>query len=254
MNKEKTLIKIVDVYKSFYNQKVLDGVSLEIPKGRIVVIIGGSGEGKTVLLKHIIGLNMPDKGHVFVDDVDITRLSRGELKEVRKKYGMLFQGSALFDSMTVGENVAFPLREHTRQKDKIIRSRVRTMLADVGLHDIEEKYPSELSGGMQKRVGLARALALEPEILLFDEPTTGLDPVMSDMINELILQTQRRLGITFVIISHDVKGAFHVAHRIAMLHQGKIIEEGTPREIQQSVNPVVQQFISGHSGGSTATA
>ncbi|MGW8324047.1 MAG: ABC transporter ATP-binding protein, partial [Thermodesulfobacteriota bacterium] len=183
------------------------------------------------------------------DGEDLCHMRSWELREIRKKFGMLFQGAALFDSMTVGENVAFPLREHTRSKEKEIRSRVKKMLADVGLHGIEEKYPSELSGGMRKRVGLARASALEPEIVLFDEPTTGLDPIMSDVINDMILTTQKRLGITFFIISHDVKGAFRLAHRIGMLHKGKVIAQGTPAELNENSNPVLRQFLEGRSEG-----
>jgi len=224
-------------------------VSLRIPRGEIVVIIGGSGTGKTVLLKHLIGLLRPDRGHIFVEGMDICHLRSWELKETRKKFGMLFQGAALFDSFTVAENVAFPIREHTRLKEKDIQARVRNRLAEVGLHGIEDKYPSELSGGMRKRVGLARAIALEPEIVLFDEPTTGLDPIMSDVINDLILRTQRKLGITFFIISHDVKGALKIAHRVAMLHEGRIVEEGTPEEIEASQNPIVRQFLAGSSEG-----
>ncbi len=243
------MIRIEKLYKYFQEQPVLEGISLHIPQGEIFIIIGGSGQGKSVLLKHIIGLLKPDKGRIFVDGTDITRLKSWEFKEMRKKFGMLFQDAALFDSMTVGENVAFPLREHTRLDNEIIMDRVRTKLGGVGLHGIEKKYPSELSGGMRKRVGLARALALEPEIVLFDEPTTGLDPITSDMINQLILDTQKRLGLTFVIISHDLEGVFKLADRIAMLYKGKIIEEGTPKEIKESPNPVVQQFITGSSEG-----
>jgi phospholipid/cholesterol/gamma-HCH transport system ATP-binding protein len=243
------LIRVEDLHKSFHSQPVLDGVSLEIPRGEIFAIMGGSGEGKTVLLKHLIGLLSPDRGSIFVDGVDICRLDRLELREVRKKFGMLFQGAALFDSMSVGDNVAFPLREHTKLKEREIRSRVRSMLSDVGLHGVEGKFPSELSGGMSKRVGLARALALEPEIVLFDEPTTGLDPIMSDVINQLILTTQKRIGITFVIISHDVKGTFELADRIAMLHKGKIVGQGTPGEMREDPNPVVRQFLAGSSQG-----
>jgi len=243
------LIQVLDIHKQFGKQKVLDGVSLNVTRGEILVIIGGSGTGKTVLLKHLIGLLRPDKGHIFVEGVDVCHLRSWELKETRKKFGMLFQGAALFDSLTVTENVAFPMREHTRLKDKEIMARVENRLAEVGLHGIEDKHPSELSGGMRKRVGLARALALEPEIVLFDEPTTGLDPIMSDVINDLILNTQRKLGITFFIISHDVKGAMKMAHRIAMLYEGRIVEEGTPEEIQSSGNPIVQQFLSGSSEG-----
>ena len=243
------MIQVLDVHKQFGAQKVLDGVSLNVPRGEILVIIGGSGTGKTVLLKHLIGLLRPDRGHIFVEGVDICHLRSWELKEIRKQMGMLFQGAALFDSLTVAENVAFPMREHTRLKDKEIMTRVEDRLAEVGLHGIESKYPSELSGGMRKRVGLARAIALEPEIVLFDEPTTGLDPIMSDVINDLISSTQRKLGITFFIISHDVKGAWKIAHRIAMLHEGRIVEEGTPEEIEASPNPIVQQFLAGSSEG-----
>jgi len=243
------LIRIEDLHRSFQGQPVLDGVDLHIPRGEIFVIMGGSGEGKTVLLKHIIGLLVPDRGRIFVDGVNLCTLSRARLREVRKKFGMLFQGAALFDSMSVGDNVAFPLREHTRMKEAEVRKRVREMLAQVGLHGVEHKYPSELSGGMGKRVGLARALALEPEILLFDEPTTGLDPIMSDVINQLILDTQKRIGITFVLISHDVKGAFQLADRIAMLHQGRIVGQGTPAQMRDDPNPVIQQFLAGSCRG-----
>ena len=243
------LIRIENLRKSYNEQVVLDGVDFIVPRGKIVVVMGGSGVGKTVLLKHMIGLLKPDSGRIFVDGVDICRISSRQMREVRKRFGMLFQGAALFDSMTVGDNVAFPLREHTRLKESEVRSRVAARLNEVGLHGVENKYPSELSGGMSKRVGLARALALEPEIVLFDEPTTGLDPVLSDVITDLILETQRRLGITFVIISHDVKGAFRLADRIAMLYKGKLIAEGTPEEIETSANPVLQQFLAGNSEG-----
>lgn len=243
------MIRIEELHKSFGGQAVLDGITLHIPRGEIFVIMGGSGEGKTVLLKHIIGLLLPDRGGVFVDEVDICRLSRAELRGVRKKFGMLFQGAALFDSMSVGDNVAFPLREHTRLKEPEVRARVKARLAEVGLHGVEHKFPSELSGGMSKRVGLARALALEPEIVLFDEPTTGLDPIMSDVINQLILDTQKRHRITFVIISHDVKGAFQMADRIAMLHKGRVVGQGTPAQMREDPNPIVQQFLAGSSQG-----
>jgi phospholipid/cholesterol/gamma-HCH transport system ATP-binding protein len=243
------LIQVLDVHKRFGEQKVLDGASLNVPRGEILVIIGGSGTGKTVLLKHLIGLLRPDRGHIFVEGVDICHLRSWELKETRKKFGMLFQGAALFDSLTVAQNVAFPIREHAKLKEKEIEERVSTRLEEVGLQGIEDKYPSELSGGMRKRVGLARALALEPEIVLFDEPTTGLDPIMSDVINDLILNTQRKLGITFFIISHDVKGALKIAHRVAMLYEGRIIEEGSPQEIEASENPILQQFLAGSSEG-----
>lgn len=201
--------------------------------------------GKSVLLKHIIGLIKPDSGQVIVDDVDIASLNDRDLNEVRKKFGMLFQEAALFDSMNVMDNVAFPLREHTRKKEKEIREIVKERLRAVGLTGIEDKMPSELSGGMRKRVGLARAIAMHPQIVLFDEPTTGLDPVMTEAINELIVETQKKFNLTCVVISHDVQSIFTVGHKIAMLYKGRIIEYGTPDKIKMSSNPVLRQFLSG---------
>ena len=243
------MIELVDVQKSFYGQKVLDGVNLSIEAGKITVIIGRSGGGKSVLLKHIIGLLKPDKGQVLVDGVDITRLNDRQLNEVRKFFGMLFQEAALFDSMNVGENVAFPLKEHTHLKQTIISELVEQKLRQVGLRDVVHKLPSELSGGMRKRVGLARAIALDPRIILFDEPTTGLDPIMADAIDTLIVETQRQTGATCVVISHDIQGTFKIAHKIAMLYNGKIVEVGTPDTFRSSENPIVQQFIEGISQG-----
>jgi phospholipid/cholesterol/gamma-HCH transport system ATP-binding protein len=239
------MIKLVDVHKSFGRQKVLDGINLDIEDGKTTVIIGGSGGGKSVLLKHIIGLLRPDRGQVLVDGVDIASLNDRDLNEIRKKFGMLFQEAALFDSMNVMENIAFPLREHTRKKKAEIRRIVADRLKAVGLSGIEEKMPSELSGGMRKRVGLARAIALHPQIVLFDEPTTGLDPVMTEAINELIMETQRSFELTCVVISHDVQSIFKVGHRIAMLYEGRIVEYGTSEEIHHSSNPVLRQFLSG---------
>jgi phospholipid/cholesterol/gamma-HCH transport system ATP-binding protein len=239
------MIKLVDVHKSFGRQKVLDGIDLDIEDGKTTVIIGGSGGGKSVLLKHIIGLLRPDSGRVLVDDVDISSLNDRKLNEIRKKFGMLFQEAALFDSMNVLENVAFPLREHTGKKNDEIRRIVAERLKAVGLPGVEEKMPSELSGGMRKRVGLARAIAMHPQIVLFDEPTTGLDPVMTEAINELIIETQKNLDLTCVVISHDVQSIFTVGHRIAMLYEGKIVEYGTSEEIRESSNPVLRQFLSG---------
>ncbi|MBW2544001.1 MAG: ABC transporter ATP-binding protein [Deltaproteobacteria bacterium] len=239
------MIKLVDIHKSFGRQKVLDGVNLEIEDGKTTVIIGGSGGGKSVLLKHIIGLLKPDSGQVIVDDVDIVSLNDRDLNEIRKKFGMLFQDAALFDSMNVLENVAFPLKEHTRKKEKEIREIVEERLRAVGLTGVEDKMPSELSGGMRKRVGLARAIAMHPQIVLFDEPTTGLDPVMTEAINELIIETQKIFDLTCVVISHDVQSIFTVGHKIAMLYEGKIIEYGTPEKIKMSSNPVLRQFLSG---------
>ena len=239
------MIKLVDLHKSFGKQKVLDGLDIDIEDGKTTVIIGRSGGGKSVLLKHMIGLLRPERGQILIDGTDITKLNDRALNEIRKKFGMLFQDAALFDSMTVGENVAFPLREHTTMKEKEIRETVADRLRSVGLTGVEEKMPSELSGGMRKRVGLARAIALRPQIVLFDEPTTGLDPVMTEAINRLIIDTQKNLNLTCVVISHDVRSIFEIGHRIAMLYEGKIIENGTPEELRASRNPVTLQFLAG---------
>lgn len=243
------MIKILDLHKSFGKQKVLDGVNLEIEEGKTTVVIGRSGGGKSVLLKHIIGLLKPDSGHIFIDGVDISRLNERKLDRVRRKFGMLFQDAALFDSMTVGENVAFSLREHTKKKDAEIKRIVADRLMAVGLTGVEDKMPSELSGGMRKRVGLARAIAMHPRILLFDEPTTGLDPVMTEAINSLIIDIQKNFNLTSIVISHDVKSIFKIGHRIAMLYEGKIVEYGTSEEIKKSKNPVLAQFLSGSAEG-----
>ena len=244
-----TIIELVDVHKSFGRQKVLDGLSLAVPRGRTTVIIGRSGGGKSVVLKHMIGLIKPDRGQVLVDGRDITQLDDRELNQVRRRFGMLFQDAALFDSMNVGDNVAFPIREHTKLGEQQIKKLVAEKLAMVGLTGAEEKLPSQLSGGMRKRAGLARAIALEPEIILYDEPTTGLDPILTDSINRLIKETQKRLSITAVVISHDLDGAYRIAHNIAMLYQGRIVASGTPEEIRMSQDPVVQQFIHGRAEG-----
>ena len=243
------MIKLIDLHKSFGKQKVLVGIDLQIEEAKTTVIIGRSGGGKSVLLKHIIGLLRPDRGQVLVDGTDIAKLGDRDLNEIRKKFGMLFQEAALFDSMTVGENVAFPLREHTRMKEKEIRETVADRLRSVGLTGVEEKMPSELSGGMRKRVGLARAIAMRPQIILFDEPTTGLDPVMTEAINRLIIDTQKKFNFTCVVISHDIQSIFEIGDRIAMLYEGKIIEYGTPEELRASQNPVTVQFLSGSIDG-----
>jgi phospholipid/cholesterol/gamma-HCH transport system ATP-binding protein len=243
------MIRLVDIHKSFGKQKVLDGLNLTVEKGKTTVIIGRSGGGKSVLLKHIIGLIRPDSGQVIVEGEDITVLNDKDLNEVRKKFGMLFQEAALFDSMNVAENVAFPLREHTNMSSEEIMDSVRDRLAAVGLSGVEEKMPSELSGGMRKRVGLARALAMRPQIVLFDEPTTGLDPVMTEAINHLIVETQRAFNLTCVVISHDIQSVFEIGHRVAMLYEGRIIEYGTPEEVRASRNPVMVQFLTGSTEG-----
>ena len=237
------MIEIIKISKSFKDQKVLDNLDLNIESEKITVIIGKSGGGKSVLLKHIIGLIMPDSGQIIIDGTDITNLNDKKLNEVRKKFGMLFQDAALFDSMTVGENVAFPLKEHTRFSTKEINKLVNEKLNLVGLENVINKMPSELSGGMRKRVGLARAIALDPKIVLFDEPTTGLDPLMRESIDELIVSTQKRTKATFVVISHDIESTFMIAHKVAVLYNGKIIAAGTPDEIRSSNNFFVKRFI-----------
>ena len=238
-------ITLKQISKSFGQQKVLDQLDLTLESQKITCIIGRSGGGKSVLLKHIIGLAKPDSGQIFVDDIDISTLKESELNEIRKNFGMLFQDAALFDSMTVGENVAFPLKEHRRLPKKEMEQIITDKLLQVGLTGVTEKMPSELSGGMRKRVGLARALALDPKIILFDEPTTGLDPIMCDAIDRLIVKTQQNTGSTCVVISHDIESTFKIAHRIAMLYKGKIIAYGSPEDIQSSSNPVLKQFIQG---------
>ncbi len=237
------MIRLVNVEKSFGEQKVLDKLNLTIDEGKITVIIGRSGEGKSVLLKHIIGLLKPDEGEIWIDDKELTRLKSRELNEIRKQFGMLFQEAALFDSMSVGENVAFPLREHTRMREKEIMKQVASLLKEVGLEGVEKKMPSQLSGGMKKRVGLARALALNPRIVLFDEPTTGLDPIITEAIAELILETQKKFGITAVVISHDLPLTFKIADDIAMLYEGRVIQKAPPREFAASNIPIIQQFL-----------
>ena len=246
-----TCINIVDVSKSFGEQKVLDRMNLKIPKSKITVILGQSGVGKSVLLKHMIGLIKPDSGKILVDGVDIHSLDPEELNNFRKKFGMLFQGAALFDSFNVFDNVAFPLVEHSNMTPEAIKKRVDDKLALVGLRGIDNKMPAELSGGMMKRVGLARAIALRPEIMLYDEPTTGLDPLMADSVDKLILHTQQKLNITSVVISHDISSAFKIADNIAMIDRGKIVEEGDPETFRRSKHPFVQKFLSGQSGDET---
>jgi phospholipid/cholesterol/gamma-HCH transport system ATP-binding protein len=238
------MIRLVDINKSFRTQHVLRDLNLTIPSGQTTVIIGLSGGGKSVLLKHIMGLIRPDSGEIWIDDQEINRLRERELYRVRKRFGMLFQEGALFDSMSVGDNVAFPLREHRKMPHREISRIVAEKLSQVGLSGIEEKMPSELSGGMRKRVALARAIALDPDILLFDEPTTGLDPIMTCSIDRLIMDTQKRFNMTCVVISHDIQSVFRIAHNIAMLYEGQIIEQGAAEVFRQSANPVVQDFLS----------
>jgi phospholipid/cholesterol/gamma-HCH transport system ATP-binding protein len=250
MERDPTIkIRVVNLHKSFKKNYVLRGVDLEVRQGESMVVIGGSGSGKTVLIKCIIGLIRPDEGEIYVDGTEITSLHEEKMNEVRKKFGMLFQGGALFDSLKVWENVGFGLRQHTQLKDEEIRRIASEKLGLVGLRDSEDLMPAELSGGMKKRVSLARAIAMEPEILLYDEPTTGIDPIMADAINGLIVQMREKLNVTSVAITHDMKSAYKIGDRIAMLYQGKIIEVGTPEEVKNSPNLVVQQFIQGKSEG-----
>ncbi len=241
------MIILDDIYKSFEDHQVLAGVSLSVAKGESVVIIGRSGCGKSVLLKHIVGLLTPDRGNVIVDGENINTLHPYELNKVRRKIGVLFQFGALFDSMTVGENIGFCLKESMRLKPREIKKIVAEKLQLVGLDDITEKMPSEISGGMKKRVALARAIATEPDVLLYDEPTTGLDPISADHVNEMIVNVNRQLGVTSIAVTHDMASASKIADRIVMLHEGKIIWDGTPDEIKQTDNQIVRQFISGDS-------
>jgi phospholipid/cholesterol/gamma-HCH transport system ATP-binding protein len=237
------MIQVIDLYKSFGANRVLQGVYLTVDEGSTVVILGASGSGKTVLMKHIIGLLKPDRGQVIVDDEDLVPMSPEQLAVVRRKFGMVFQGSALFDSMTVFENVSFPLRERTKMSEAEMREIVRRKLEIVGLVGVEDKYPADLSGGMRKRVGLARAIVLDPKIVLYDEPTTGLDPITTDYVDQMILDAKRALGVTSVVISHDVASAFKVGDTIAFLTDGRIVEQLPPKKLRQSAHPAVKVFL-----------
>jgi phospholipid/cholesterol/gamma-HCH transport system ATP-binding protein len=243
------LIQIQDLHKSFGAQRVLRGVNMNIERGESIVVIGQSGCGKSVLIKHLIRLLEPDMGKVIFDGEDISQYDFSELSKVRLRFGMLFQSAALFDSMTVEENVGLGLRESRQLKPKKIREIVDEKLEMVGLSGANHKRPSELSGGMRKRVGLARAIASSPEVLLYDEPTTGLDPITADMINELIVNLRERLEVTSVAVTHDMKSAFQIADKIIMLHGGTVEFEGSPEEVKATDNPIVRQFITGSSTG-----
>ena len=243
------MIKIRNLSKSFRNNQVLNGLDLDIVDGETITIIGGSGSGKSVLLKNIMGLLNPEGGSVEIDGTEITTLNDEKLLEVQKKFGYLFQGAALFDSLTVKDNVAFGINNMSNAKDIDIDKRVTECLSMVGLRGVEELKPSELSGGMRKRVGLARAIAYSPKYILYDEPTTGLDPIMSDVINNLILHLQKTINVTSIVVTHDMKSAYKVSNRIAMLYQGKIVGIGTPSEIENTKDSVIRQFIDGKSDG-----
>ena len=239
------MIKVEGLTKSFGLQKVLRELSLDVATGTITIVIGRSGGGKSVFLKHLIGLLRPDAGRIMVDGVDISRLRGRDLDAIRRTYGVVFQGGALFDSMSCFDNVAFPLREKVRTPPDELTKRVEAALAQVGLEGVGPKYPAEISGGMRKRVAIARALVTEPEIVFFDEPTTGLDPVLVNTIHHLILDLHRRFRFTAVVVSHEIPEIFEIADTVAMLHEGRIIEVGPPSVIQSSTNPVVQRFIKG---------
>lgn len=243
------MIRVVDLYKSFGKNAVLQGLNLQVEKGETLVIIGQSGSGKSILIKHLIGLIMPDKGEIYVDGVETTRLSEEERYKIRRKFAMLFQGAALFDSLTVLQNVSFGLERYTDLPHEKINEMARQSLLRVGLRGVESLMPHELSGGMRKRVGLARAIAYKPEIILYDEPSTGIDPIRADAINDLIIQLKKDLKMTSLVITHDMVSTYKVADRVAMLYKGKIIVTGTPEEIRNSDNPVVQQFITGDAEG-----
>jgi phospholipid/cholesterol/gamma-HCH transport system ATP-binding protein len=243
------VIDVVNLSKSFGKKVVLDGVNLSVEEGESLVVLGGSGSGKTVLLRCILGLFQPDAGHVAIEGRIVQDLDRNQLSEVRKSIGMCFQMAALFDSMTVEENVGFALMRHTKMTLAERAARVEECLNMVGLKDTQKLRPSELSGGMKRRVGFARAIALKPKILLFDEPTTGLDPVMTDVIGKIILDLKTQMGVTSITITHDLKSAFEIADRIAMLFRGKCLAVQKPDEFKANPHPVIQQFLRGEAEG-----
>jgi len=246
------MIEIEDLYKSFNHRNVLNGLSLNVQRGEILAVIGGSGVGKSVLLKHITGLVRPDRGTIKVDGQEITNLRGKLLVNYRERIGFLFQGGALFDSMTVFENVAFPLREKTKLKEEQISKSVYEILEHVGMQDDGDKYPAELSGGMQKRAALARALITNPEIMLFDEPTTGLDPIIVNSVFKYIKSTHQQIGFTGVIVTHKIPKIFSIVQKVALLSKGVIVASGTPDELQRSADPVVEYFLSGGEKGKSS--
>lgn len=243
------MIEIKNLVKRFGEKAVLDGINLFVPEGKITVIMGGSGCGKSTLLKNLIGLLHPEEGEIWFDGKNVASLTDLEFDEVRKKFGMLFQGAALFNSVTVGENVALPLREHTDLSPEIIDIIVKIKLELVGLTGFEKFFPHQISGGMKKRVALARAIALDPKIVFYDEPGAGLDPITASMIDQLILDLSRKLKITSVVVTHEMKSAFRIADQMIVLHRGKVLAQGTPGEIKETADPYVRQFIFGEHEG-----
>lgn len=248
------MIQLVDIHKSFGSKRVLDGFTLDVQEGETMVIIGYSGTGKSVAIKHIVGLLTPDSGTVIVDGKEVPTLPREQLYQLRSTIGYVFQFAALFDSLTVGENVAMALRKNRALSESEIAQRVSESLALVDLQGMEEKYPAELSGGMRKRAGIARAIAKRPKYILYDEPTTGLDPVTSAVIDQLMIRMREKLGVTSVVITHDMRSAYSVGTRIAMLYEGKVRQVGTVDAIRQTTDPVVRQFIEGKPNLELATA
>ncbi len=249
MSEKETIIKAVDVCKKFGDRQILNGINLEIYRGETFVIMGGSGCGKSTFLRHLIGALKPDSGSVWVLGHDLVSLNDDEMDKVKKKVGMCFQSAALFDSMTVGDNVSLPLREHTKLDKSVIDIVVKMKLELVGLRGFEALMPSQLSGGMRKRVGLARAIVMDPEIVFYDEPTAGLDPIVAGVIDKLILDLSKKLSITSIVVTHDMKSVFSIADRVAMLYEGRVLEVGAPDKIKTSKNPMIQQFITGNPDG-----
>ena len=243
------LIRVRGLRKSFDDREVLSGIDLEVRRGEVLVVMGGSGCGKSTLLRHLIGAVTPDRGTVELFGKDLATLDEDGLNAIRKRFGILFQSGALFNSLTVGENVALPLREHTELDDEVIRIILKMKLELVGLRDFEALMPSQISGGMKKRVGLARAMALDPEIIFYDEPGAGLDPVMAGVIDKLIIDFSRKLAVTSVVVTHEMGSAFRIADRMVMLYEGRVVASGTPEEIRSSSDPVVKQFIHGEPDG-----
>lgn len=244
-----SIIEIKNLVKTFGDRHVLNGVDAVIPRGKITVIMGGSGCGKSTLLRHLIGLHKPTSGDIFFEGRNIAKMNQDSMDEVRRSFGMMFQGSALFNSMTVADNVAVPLKEHTPLDEATIRIIVKIKLELVGLTGFEHFYPHQISGGMKKRVALARAIALDPKIVFYDEPGAGLDPITASMIDQLILDLSRKLNMTSVVVTHEMKSAFRIADQVIMLHKGRVLQVGTAQEIQNSSDPYVRQFIEGEPEG-----